>query len=100
MKIPELGITIVYKPLGKLKGYFDERTGELAINSKIPKRYQDSTLIHEFLHVTASHLVKMKVIKKHPDHEFIANASQQLLACFALSGKWKGLSKKEIKKLF
>ena len=97
INIPKLGISISYRPLGKLKGYFDTKTGEIVINSKISKNHQDSTLIHEFLHVTSECLVRMKVIKKGIGHNFITNASQQLLACFVLSGKWKGISKKSIK---
>lgn len=94
--LEKLGVKLIYKPLGKKKGYFDLGTGELAINSKIPKRYQDSTLIHEILHATAEMMVQMKIIKKHPDHKFIGNCAQQLLIMFALAGKWKGLSKKDL----
>lgn len=93
--LEKVGVKLVYKPLGKIKGYFDEKTGELAINSKISKRFQDSTFIHEVLHTTATMLKQMGVIKKHPSHEFISNCSQQLLCMFILAGKWKGLSKKE-----
>ena len=95
--ISKLGITITYKPLGRLKGYFDQKTGEICINSKIAKKYQESTLIHEFLHAVSLNLKLRKVIKKEIDHNFITNAAQPLLACFVLSGRWKGIPKNQIK---
>jgi len=97
MKIKELGIEIVYKPLKDSLGYFDEKTGQIVINSKQSKSWKDVILIHEFLHLTASSLKRQGIIKRQPDHDFITNASQQLLACFVLSGKWKDKHKITIK---
>lgn len=97
MKIKKLGISIIYKPLKKALGYWDEKTGEIVINTKGTKAQQDAILIHEFLHLTASALKQMGIIKQLPNHDFITNASQQLLACFVLSGKWKGIKKSDIK---
>lgn len=81
------GIKIIYKPI-KQKGYFDERTGEIVINSNQSEYEKDVILIHEFLHLTASGLKQMGIIKRQPDHKFITNCSQQLLALFVASGKW------------
>jgi Zn-dependent peptidase ImmA (M78 family) len=89
MTLKDLGIKLIYKPLKKIKGYFDPKTCEVVINSNQSKYHQDAILIHEFLHITASELKRLGVIKKHPDHKFITNCSQQLLALFIVSGKWK-----------
>lgn len=88
MKINDLGIKIIYKPLKKIKGYWDERTGEIVINSKMSEEKQDAILIHEFMHLTATALKQMGIITRQPDHAFITNSCQQLLALFVASGKW------------
>ena len=90
MTIKDFGITIKYKPIknGAL-GYFDEKTGEIVIDSRQSEIEKDIILIHEFLHLTASGLKQMGVIKKQPDHAFITNCSTQLLGLFVASGKWK-----------
>lgn len=96
-KIKELNFVINYKPLKIGYGYWDERKGEIVINTKQSRFYQDIILIHELLHLTASCLKQAGIIKKNPDHNFITNCSQQLLACFVLSGKWKGIKKSIVK---
>ena len=97
MELKDLNISLKYKELSDGLGYFDEKTGEIVINSKGSKVEQDIILIHEILHLTATGLKQMGVIKKHPDHEFITNCATQLLVVFYLAGKWKGLTDKDIK---
>jgi Zn-dependent peptidase ImmA (M78 family) len=87
--LKDFGIKLIYKPLKNIKGYFNPKTCEIAIDTKQSKWHQDSVLIHEFLHATAHSLLNLGVIKKHPDHKFIANCSQQLLGLLVASGKWK-----------
>lgn len=88
MKLKDFGIKLIYKPLKDKLGYFDEKTGEVVISSTISELEQDYILIHEFLHLTASGLKQQGIIKKQPDHKFITNSCQQLLALFVVSGKW------------
>lgn len=89
MKLENLGIKLKYKPLKNKLGYWNEKTGTLIINSNQNSLQKDIILIHEFLHITASQLKLKGIIKKQPDHAFITNCSQQLLALFVASGKWK-----------
>jgi Zn-dependent peptidase ImmA (M78 family) len=89
MNLKDLGIKLTYKKLKKGHGYFNPKTCEIVIASNQSKYHQDAVLIHEFLHATASQLINQKVIKRNPDHAFITNCSQQLLALFVASGKWK-----------
>lgn len=97
LSLKSLGISLIYKPLKDGLGYFDEKTAEVAINSNLSKVEQDIILIHEFLHATATALKSMGIIKKAPDHDFITNCSTQMLVLFYLSGKWNGLTDKDIK---
>ena len=83
----KMGIKIIYKKINGL-GYFNEKTGEIVINSTLPEKEKDIILIHEFLHLTASGLKQLGIIKRQPEHKFITNACQQLLALFVVSGKW------------
>jgi len=99
MKIEDLNLLIKYKKLDNGLGYFNERTGEIVINSKGTKAEQDIILIHEFLHAVATNLKQAGVIKKQPDHNFITNCSTSLLVLFYLSGKWKGLKDVDIEPL-
>lgn len=97
IKLEKLGIEILYTPLkeGAL-GFWDEKAGQICIDSKQTKIQQDIILIHELLHLVSSCLKQMGITKKHIDHKFIENCSTQLLTALVLAGKWKGLSKKEV----
>ena len=88
MKLEDLGLKLEYKELENSLGYFDERTATIVINSNQSEFEKDVILIHEFLHATATQLKQLGVIKKQPDHAFITNCSQQLLALFVASDKW------------
>jgi hypothetical protein len=96
IRLEKFNIDIVYKPMADSLGYFDESTGEICINEDLSDVGKDTILIHEFLHLTASGLKQHGVIKKLPSHDFITNASQQLLGLFVESGKWKGIEKSKI----
>jgi hypothetical protein len=102
INIRELGdpIHIVEEPVdpetwGRL-GYFDERTGKIAIAQNQPEAGKHIVLLHEFLHLVDAQMRSAGITKRRADHRWIESAAPNLLALLVLSGLYTGLSKEEL----
>lgn len=99
--IRELGdpIHIVEEPVGDgwgRLGYFDERTGKIAIGSEQPEAGKHIVLLHELLHLVDSTMRQAGVTKRRADHRWIESAAPNLLALLVCSGFYTGISKDEL----
>jgi hypothetical protein len=101
ISIRELGepITIVEEPVGDSwasLGYFDERTGKIAIDSRQPEAGKHIVLMHELLHLVDATMRQSGVTKRRADHRWIESAAPNLLALLVCAGLYKGITKAEL----
>lgn len=88
-------VTITEADIKQL-GYFDRKTGTIAIRRKQPKAGKHIVLLHEALHFIAEMMRQSGAIKRQPTHAFISGAAPGLLMFLVSAGFWKGLTKREL----
>lgn len=76
LKIGGHHVTIVFKEMEDC-GVWEESRGEICINSNMPQSRQESTLIHEILHVLNSTLSETR--EGHILHDSLAEQLYQVL---------------------
>lgn len=95
MKIKEIDLQIIEGKMEKLGVYSpDKRT--ITINANLSNVEKNITLVHEFIHVTETMLLNAGIIKKRFRHTDTDHVAMNLVFLLVLSGKYKGISKKEM----
>lgn len=98
--IPHLGITIKEAKLNKL-GHWDPKRKEIVLSTKQKSWVgKNITLLHEIIHATDDAMIGAGIRKKRISHNWIENASMNLLLFFVLAGLWRGISKKQIVRFY
>jgi len=80
-------ITVVQKALPANRwGHFDERNGEIAIESDQPEFGKLVILLHESMHVVETMLIQGKRMKRRVPHEFVTSAAFALATILVHAG--------------
>lgn len=95
MKIKEIDLKIIEKEIDKL-GFYTPNKRTITINSNLSNVQKNITLVHEFIHVTEAMLLTAGIIKRRFRHTDTDHVAMNLVFLLVMSGKYKGISKKEM----
>jgi len=92
---PNHVLRVVEKNLGDALGYFDPKTGEIAINSSQHPVGKHHILLHEPIHIAIEKIKQTGLIKRSPSERFVTYLTGALFPILAVSGLWTGVTPEE-----
>lgn len=82
------------------RGYWNPKTGEIVIDSRLDEADKYAVLIHEYMHLIDDIMIQNGIYKKRTPHIAIESIADNLLVLLVLSGLFKGLTKEDAMNLY
>ncbi len=97
---PGQRLPVVQKPLGGKLGYFDPRTGEIALEERQSHASKVQILVHEIMHLCAEKLKQSGICKRQPSELFIQEFSGVVFGVLGASGMLSCVTPREVNAFF